>query len=181
MPAAKSAAKAPRADRPHMPDYNLAPARKPKDVLSWKWGRDRLVAAHNYWVATVCPDGRPHAMPVWGVWISDRFYFSTAPGSRKARNLARDPRCTITTEMAEEAVIVEGAVKLEKDRKVLAAFKRAYDKKYNWDMGTEGILRLDPRVAFGFIEHSNKFHATATRWTFAAKRRRAAAAKGAGK
>ena len=34
----------------------------------------RLTVAHDYWCATVCPDGRPHVMPVWGVWLGGRMY-----------------------------------------------------------------------------------------------------------
>src|SRR5438093_11918924 len=47
-------------------------------------------------IATILPDGSPHSVPVWvgveGEWIS----VLTSPGSRKARNIARDPRVSIT-------------------------------------------------------------------------------------
>ncbi len=158
------AANEPRADRPHMPDYGIA--RGDEGLLPWSWARERLVASHNYWVSTTRPDGRPHASAVWGVWLDDGLYFSCAPGARKARNLAANPNCVITTERADEAVIVEGVVEPATDAARLAEFKQAYDPKYAWDMGTEGILVLRPRVAFAFIETADKFGTTATRWTF---------------
>jgi PPOX class probable F420-dependent enzyme len=43
-------------------------------------------------VATVLPDGGPHSVPVWAGMEDDRIAFFTQPGSRKARNLDRDPR-----------------------------------------------------------------------------------------
>jgi PPOX class probable F420-dependent enzyme len=47
-------------------------------------------------VATTMPSGGPHTVPVW-VGIEDgRIAFLTGPGSRKARNLDRDPRLAIS-------------------------------------------------------------------------------------
>ena len=101
----------PEASPPFMPGYDLpAPAAEPDGprLLPWTWAERRLIDARNYWVATTQPDGRLHAMPVWGVWLNDSLVFSTSDTSRKARNLARDVRCAITTESADEAVIIEG-------------------------------------------------------------------------
>src|SRR2546428_8128169 len=47
-------------------------------------------------VATVLPDGGPHSVPVWIGVEGDRIVFLTSPGSRKARNLERDPRVAIS-------------------------------------------------------------------------------------
>ncbi len=43
-------------------------------------------------VATVLPSGAPHSVPVWTGLEDGRPVFFTQPGSRKARNLERDPR-----------------------------------------------------------------------------------------
>ena len=48
--------------------------------------------SRNYWVCTTRADGRPHAMPVWGLWIDDAVWFSTDPTSIKGRNLRGPPR-----------------------------------------------------------------------------------------
>ncbi|MCH7809779.1 MAG: pyridoxamine 5'-phosphate oxidase family protein [Chloroflexi bacterium] len=158
----------PLASRPHMPGYDLAA--DSDGLLSWDWARERLAKSHNYYVATTRPDGRPHVMPVWGVWIDDRLLFSTAVTSTKARNLAANPACAITTETADEAVIVEGTAAEERDAATLKRFVADYNAKYDWEMDAAGggIFTLTPSVAFGFIESPDSFQATATRWRFLA-------------
>ena len=47
-------------------------------------------------VATLLPDGAPHSVPVWARMEGDRVAFFTQPASRKARNLAADPRVAIS-------------------------------------------------------------------------------------
>jgi PPOX class probable F420-dependent enzyme len=47
-------------------------------------------------VATVLPSGAPHAVPVWACMEGDRIAIFTQPGSRKARNLAADPRVALS-------------------------------------------------------------------------------------
>ncbi|MCH8815174.1 MAG: pyridoxamine 5'-phosphate oxidase family protein [Chloroflexi bacterium] len=158
----------PQADRPRMPGYDLLDADSGSGLLPWSWAEERLINSHNYWISTVSPEGRPHAMPVWGVWMDGVLYFSTADNSRKARNLAADSRCTATTEYAGEAVIVEGTAEIVTDAGVLTRFKEAYDPKYDWDMdvSTGPIYAIKPRVAFGFIESAADFQGSATRWRF---------------
>jgi PPOX class probable F420-dependent enzyme len=47
-------------------------------------------------VASVLPSGAPHSVPVWIALEGERIAFFTQPGSRKARNLASDPRVAIS-------------------------------------------------------------------------------------
>ena len=57
----------------------------------------RLVDDVNYaHIATLLPDGSPHSVPVWIDREGDRIAILTGPRSRKARNLARDPRVAIS-------------------------------------------------------------------------------------
>ena len=158
----------PRAERPFMPGYGLEPADGGKGLLPWRWAEERLAAAHNYWVATTRPDGRPHVMAVWGLWLDGAFYFSTGRESRKARNLAANPYCVVCTERADEAVIVEGVASEATDPADLRRFAAAYKEKYHWEMDPEAgpYFVVRPAVVFGFIEHGDQFTQTATRWTF---------------
>lgn len=158
----------PRADRPHMPGYGIAEESGGKGLLPWSWALERLNDAHNYFVATVRPDGRPHVMPVWGVWLDDAFYFSTGTTSRKARNLAANASCVVTTERADESVIVEGVAEEAADADALRRFVEVYHEKYDWEIDTSagGIYAVRPRTIFGFIETADNFSKTATRWTF---------------
>jgi hypothetical protein len=105
-------------------------------------------------------------MAVWGVWHGAAFWFSTGADSVKARNLAADPRCSISTERGDEAVVVEGSVERVSDERTLEGVYEAYRGKYGWGMEGEAFYVLRPLVAFGFIEHADQFGATATRWDF---------------
>lgn len=158
----------PRAGRPNIPGYGISESTE--GLLPWSWAVERLAASRNYWVATTRPDGRPHVAPVWGLWLDDRFLFSTGQGTVKARNIAADPRTVICTEHADEAVFVEGAVETLTDRQLLHRFVVAYKQKYDWDIEADAdagpIYAVRPRVVFGLIEASSQFASTATRWTF---------------
>ena len=77
-------------------------------LLTWHAVEERLVAATNYWLATVRPDGRPHVVPRWGVWLDGRFYYDGSPATRHARNLTTNSACTLNLESGTEVVIIEG-------------------------------------------------------------------------
>jgi hypothetical protein len=147
-----------------MPGYGLSES--PEGLLPWTWARTRLEKAHNYYLATTRRTGAPHLMPVWGIWLADVFYFSTGTKSVKARNLRADPRCSLSTERGDQAVIVEGAARKLAPRRVPQAFFKLYKKKYGWEMKGEPIYLLRPRTAFAFIEAADDFYKTATRWSF---------------
>ena len=159
----------PTVGRPYMPGYGITPSGDSEGVLPWSWAVERLTNAHNYWIATGGRGAAPQLTAGWGVWLDGAFYFSCAATSRKARNLAEDARCAISTERADEAVIVEGVAELVADQALLEQFKAAYDPKYDWEIEIDkgGIFVVRPTVAFAFIEDSNQFESTATRWTFA--------------
>ena len=132
-----------------MPGYGIAETSK--GLLPWSWARQRLEKSHNYWISTVRPDGLPHTMIVWGLWLDGAFHFSTGGQSRKARNLKANPRCVVCSEKANEAVVVEGVVEVSNDVKLRKRFAGLYQKKYKWDMSTfaEAVYILRPQVAFG--------------------------------
>jgi nitroimidazol reductase NimA-like FMN-containing flavoprotein (pyridoxamine 5'-phosphate oxidase superfamily) len=152
----------PKAGRPFAPGYGLAEDKK--GLLPWTWVAEKMSDCRTFWVATVHPAHRPHVMPVWGVWVDDAFYFSTGRKSRKGRNLAANPACTVTNDEGEEAVIVEGSAEEVKDTAALERVAAAYKKKYKMDPRSmnEPIFVVRPRTVFGFIEKS--FPKSATRW-----------------
>src|SRR5215813_2537127 len=158
--------KEPRTTRPHMPNYGIE--EKKTGMLPWKWATDRLNKSKQYWIATTKPDGSPHVMVIWGLWIDDEFWFSTGQKSRKGRNLAENPHCVICSDNAEEAVIVEGVAELFDEAAFMKKLYAAYKKKYKFDVSGMGepFYRVRPRVAFGLFE--KKFTQTATRWLFSA-------------
>ena len=154
----------PKPSRPYMPGYGIPEAKQ--GLLPWSWAEQRLKKSHNYWISTVKPDGSPHSMVIWGLWIDGAFYFSTGAKSRKGRNLADNPHCVIATEKAEEAVVLEGTAVPVTDRTLLTKFARLYQKKYKWDMSSfsEPVFAFRPQTGFGLYE--KKFMGTATRWQF---------------
>jgi general stress protein 26 len=153
--------------------------RELEGALPWEWAEERLLANHNYWVVTVDPQGRPHSTPVWGVWMADedRFWFSCAEGSLKARNLASNPNVVVTTADTVEMVSVEGTAALAPlDSSRAQSVAEAYAAKYESDPDKQAALAefvlgtalhvVEPAKAFGIIEHEEQFAATATRWAW---------------
>jgi PPOX class probable F420-dependent enzyme len=63
---------------------------------------------HTCWLATINPDGSPHLNGIGGLWMDDAFWFETGETTRKGRNLARDPRCTLSVATQEFDLVVEG-------------------------------------------------------------------------
>lgn len=163
--------KSPKASRPFMPGYGLP--KGTKGLLPWKWAEERLKKSHNYWITTVRPDGRPHAMVVWGLWLDGGFYFSTGRKSRKAKNLDANRHCVVATEKANETVIVEGIAEEVMDVAVRRNFLKIYERKYKFDMSSfakdilnlkEPIYLVRPSIVFGLDE--KKSLNAATRWKF---------------
>jgi hypothetical protein len=157
--------KEPEAARPTGLGYEFSA--KKIGLLPWKWATDRLKKSRQYWIATTRPDGAPHLMIIWGVWLEDSFWFSTGTTSRKARNLAANPKCAIGTDDAAKAVILEGTVEvIGMQQAISEKFAKAYEKKYAWNVREmeQPVYRFRPNVGFGLFE--KKFDQSATRWTF---------------
>jgi nitroimidazol reductase NimA-like FMN-containing flavoprotein (pyridoxamine 5'-phosphate oxidase superfamily) len=157
----------PKASRPHMPGYGMPIGTK--GLLSWTWAEERLRTSHNYYVMTVRPDATPHAMPVWGIWVDARFYFSTGAQSRKARNLAANTSCVVCTDTLAEAVVVEGTastVGASRIAELSSHYARKY-KGFTLDPKLGPIFEVSPRVVFGLREKTFK---STTRWIFSARR-----------
>lgn len=148
----------PIAQRPHLPkDYGV-PATI-EGVLAWGHARERLERARNYWIATVRPDRRPHAVPLWGVWVDETLYFDGSPKTRRGRNIAANPAVAVHLESGDDVVIVEGVAEevATPDPSLAARIAAAYGGKYapdyqpkpdQWDGG--GLYAVRPRVAFAW-------------------------------
>jgi hypothetical protein len=160
----------PELSRPRMFGGRLEPL-----MLPWAWATAQLTTARSYWIGTTRAGGRPHARPVWGVWLDGTFYFST--GSLAAGNLARSPEITVHLESGSSVVILEGVVEPVSDPILAARIVDANNLKYRWDLDAAnlpgGFYAVRPRVAFGWVadpsglDHGSAFHGTATRWGFA--------------
>lgn len=157
----------PAASRPHMPGYGIKGPDEGTGLLPWNWAEERLQKAHNFWVASTRPDGQPHVMPVWAVWMEGALYFSTGAKSRKARNLRANPSCVVCAEQARGQIVIEGTAKRLSDSKLWKRFAKVYEKKYDFDMSgysAEPFYVVRPRTVFGLWEKD--FVGSATRWNF---------------
>ncbi|MCB0977584.1 MAG: pyridoxamine 5'-phosphate oxidase family protein [Acidimicrobiales bacterium] len=169
----------PTTERPDMEDYGV-----PSDLegtLPWHWASERLVRNRNYWVVTADRSGRPHSMPVWGVWRPDvnDFWFSCSPKSRKARNVAQNPAYVVTVDDTVECVSVEGRARIvdvDTEATDLDDVVSSYLSKY-WEDPTEHaemeaflrshtVIAVTPERAFGVIERADEFSERATRWSW---------------
>ncbi len=152
----------------------------PEGLLDWSWAEQRLLAERNFWFVTADAEGRPHSMPLWGVWMPERERFGMAcdSGSRKARNIEANDRVVVTTTNSVECVSLEGrAVRVEgAETEPLAV---AWAEKYcdaemsNEDFSKEQMMEavlggaafeVIPERAFGMIETPEEFSKCATRW-----------------
>jgi general stress protein 26 len=155
------------------------------DAVSTEWARARedLRDAEVYWLSTVRPDGRPHVTPLLGVWLDGAMYFCTGSDERKAKNLARNPCCILTTgcnrlDGGVDLVVEGDAVKVA-DEAELRSVANTYESKYGAHfMAPEGtwfglgdairnggalLYRVAPSTAFGFGK-GRQF--SQTRWCF---------------
>ena len=136
------------------PQYGFEP-------IQWSWVVERMTEARSYWVATARPGGHPHVVPVWGVWLDDRFHFFTDHDSLKARNIRRDSRAVVHLESGDNVVILEGEIAR---RPAAAEIVGAYEAKYDMSLGqaTGDVYTLNVSKALAWTE--SDFPKTATRW-----------------
>jgi nitroimidazol reductase NimA-like FMN-containing flavoprotein (pyridoxamine 5'-phosphate oxidase superfamily) len=149
-------------------------------ATAWAEGQTRLAQAEVFWLTTVRPNGRPHVTPLIAVWLDGALYFCTGPAERKAKNLAGNAHCILTTgtNALNEGfdLVIEGdAVRVSDDAK-LQSIADAYESKYGSDWhftvrdgafhsggGEALVFEVAPTTAFGFGK-GEPF--SQTRWRF---------------
>lgn len=164
---AKTLAPEPPRDRPTFAQgYGIKP--DGKGLIAWNDVCAKLTKSRNYWVATARPDGRPHSMPIWGIWLDGALIFGTDRNSRKARNLQREPIAVVHLESGADAVILECAAREVTHPAEIAKIDALYVKKYKMKLteapGEPYIVAMKPRIAFAWQERD--FPVSATRWKF---------------
>jgi PPOX class probable F420-dependent enzyme len=75
---------------------------------------------HTCWLATINPDGSPHVTGIGALWADGCWWFETGKDTRKGKNLARDPRCTLSVAAGEFDLVVEGDATLVTDAATVA-------------------------------------------------------------
>src|SRR3954452_12189769 len=66
---------------------------------------------HTCWLATINSDGSPHVTAVGALWHDSSIWFETGRQTRKGRNVARDPRCTVSVATRTFDLVIEGTAR----------------------------------------------------------------------
>jgi hypothetical protein len=82
--------------------------------------------ARSTWLTTINDDGTPHVTPVGALWIDGTFWFQTGARTLKARNVERDPRCTLATSIRGADVVLDGVAERVTDPSAVARAAQAW-------------------------------------------------------
>ncbi|MFJ9945344.1 pyridoxamine 5'-phosphate oxidase family protein [Streptomyces erythrochromogenes] len=163
---------------------NPRPGASEVTATDWSEAQRQLSAAEIFWLSTVRPDGRLHVTPVIAAWHDGAMYFSTGPGEQKAKNLAHDGHCALTTggnALTEGLdLVVEGRAQQVSDPARLEEVITAYGTKYGPHVtspegtfhgiddairqGSAVVFAVAPTTAYGFGRDGGVY--SHTRWTF---------------
>lgn len=113
--------------------YSELPWSRPHDLLAASPTRSDI----TFFLGTVRPDGRPHAAGVGALWLDGDFYITAGPGTRKARNLATNPACTLSVKLEGIDLILEGEASRVTDQPTLEEAARLY-REGGWPAEVEG-------------------------------------------
>jgi Pyridoxamine 5'-phosphate oxidase len=118
--------------------------------LPWSRARDALAEAPSgpeitFFLGTSRPDGRPHAAGVGALREEGELYFTNGARTRKARNLAANPACTISVKLEGIDLVLEGEATRVTDTKTLERLAGRY-RDGGWPAEVDGT-RSRPRSA----------------------------------
>jgi hypothetical protein len=134
-----------------------APNSEPRRIrghIPWEGTELRLRSGRSLIIASTRPEGRPHAMPVWFLWLDQRLYFMTPSTTQKARNLAREPWLVAHVGDGDDVLMVEGPALRVTDASERDRTDAAYRDKYVdpvsgarasiFDNAANELYRVDP-------------------------------------
>jgi hypothetical protein len=142
----------------------------PNELLKWSKVRSRIEQAEQYWLATTRPDGRPHVVPVDGVWIDDVWFYGGAEQAVHHRNLLQNTRAVVHLPETIAVVIVEGVAQrvkpsMEEARRIAETTRKKYTK-YGYSVKAEdyldGLWGVRPTVVLAW----DRLNVDATRFVF---------------
>ena len=152
-------------------------------ALPWTRARDLLAApspTDRFFLGTLGPDGRPHAAGVGALWSDGDIYVVSGPGTRKSRNLAAQPACTISAALRGIDLVFQGEATRVTDAPTLERVAALY-RAHGWPAEVEGDAFTAPYSApsagpppwhlYRFVFHTvfgvaGQEPNGATRWSF---------------
>ncbi len=153
----------PAVEKPDIPpEYG-----NPTQRLEWTDVERKLESASAYWIASTRPDGRPHVIPRDGMWIDGGLYYGGSPATVHHRNITHNPLVAVHIGDGQEAIIVEGAVEIEKPTEEMAErlSEESFAKypqygRLDPSVYIEGVSVLRPRRVLAwtsFTENATRF------------------------
>ena len=157
----------PKVSRPQFPKGYVD---NPASYVDWSWVATQLTDSKNYWLCSARPDGRPHVIPRWAVYVDGRIYYDGSPETRHAQNIETNPNISVHLESGDQVIILEGisrpAGKPDTDlaNRLVEAYRRKYapigysPEPNQWDGG--GLYAFTPHQCIAwtsFTENPTKF------------------------
>lgn len=105
-----------------------------------------METARNIWLATVRPNGSPHLVPIWFVWLENKAYLCTARESVKARNIQQNPNVAFALENGDDPVLMEGTAQIIESlpQEVVEAFQTKFDWNIRNDSTYNSVIEITP-------------------------------------
>ena len=122
------------------------------EAIPWSRPRELLAAGAlgsgaSFFLGTVRPDGRPHAAGIGAAWHDGDLYFQCGPNTRKARNVAANPACTMSASLPGMDLVLEGEARRVTDTPTLEALAAIFREGAGWPVQVDGDAFTAPYSA----------------------------------
>jgi hypothetical protein len=145
--------------------------------LEWSRAREQLGRWHgpdvSHFLCTTRPDGQPHVAGVGAIWLDGDLYIVSGDGTRKSKNLAIHPACSIAVRLPGIDVTLEGTAAHVTDAQTLDRVAALY-RQLGWPADVDATarasnpLRLPGSVSFsGFFDSARSLRSISSplrRW-----------------
>ena len=109
------------------------------DPIPWSRALEALESTepqtNTPFLATTRPDGRPHVAALGALWDSGKVYFVSGPGTRKSKNLAENPECSVAMSLKGIDLVIEGRAERVTDDETLHRLAKRYGDD-GWPAGS---------------------------------------------
>ncbi|NUP53800.1 MAG: pyridoxamine 5'-phosphate oxidase family protein [Catenulispora sp.] len=154
------------------PQTSLGPFSSPgASPTPWEATQEALRRTQKFQLCTVRRDGRPHVTPLLAIWALGAMWFATGDYEQKAKNLAANQHCALTTgpdTLTGVTYVIEGTASLVTDQDTREAVATAFEDAYGWQLtredgtwyqmgdniraGSVQLYRVQPDKAFAFAD-----------------------------
>ncbi|MBM7489545.1 general stress protein 26 [Micromonospora luteifusca] len=168
----------------NLPHASLGPFSSPgASPTPWEATEWALRRIQKFQLCTVRRDGRPHVTPLLAIWALDAMWFTTGDNEQKAKNLAANQHCALTTgtdTLTGVDYIIEGTASLITDQATRETVATAFEQAYGWQLtredgtwyqlgdavrtGNVHLYRVQPDKGFAFAT-GNESSQTRYRWS----------------